>query len=180
MLARLPLESVYPEGGRLSRDAGRYQRADELIDDLRVLYDSLVAVGAWRVADDAVGPVDPGRADVRVSSGVARRPPEQPLPRSGDRAAAGGRRIRARRFSALERSRSGCDFLDRELGSPRPFLRADVSAGPEADAVLGTYRVLVEHLQALRPGRARRADRQHDAQRVRPAGRLPASLAKSA
>ena len=37
------------------------------------------------------------------------------------------------------------DFLDRELASPRPFLRADVSAGPEADAVLGVYRVLVEH-----------------------------------
>ena len=57
MLARLPLEGVYPEGGRLSRDAGRYQRAGELLDDLRALYDSLVAVGAWRLADDAVGPV---------------------------------------------------------------------------------------------------------------------------
>ena len=39
------------------------------------------------------------------------------------------------------------DFLNRELASPRPFLRADVSAGPEADAVLGTFRVLADHLR---------------------------------
>src|SRR4029077_14576460 len=43
------------------------------------------------------------------------------------------------------------DFLNRELASPRPFLRADVSAGPEADAVLGTFRVLVEHLRRYGP-----------------------------
>ena len=34
-----------------------YQRAAELIADLRLLHESLVAVGAWRVADAAVAPV---------------------------------------------------------------------------------------------------------------------------
>ena len=57
MLAQLPLDSVYPEGGRLRYGAGGYQRAAELIADLRLLYQSLVAVGAWRVADASVVPV---------------------------------------------------------------------------------------------------------------------------
>ena len=62
------------------RDPARYQRADELLGDLRLLYESLIAVGAWRLADEAVGLGHPDRADVRVSSGVAGHPPEQPLP----------------------------------------------------------------------------------------------------
>ena len=37
-------------------------------------------------------------------------------------------------------------FLERELRSPRPFLHTVASAGPEADAVLGCYRVLAQHL----------------------------------
>jgi phosphoenolpyruvate carboxylase len=57
MLARLPLESVYPEGGRLSHDPARYQGSDELLGDLQLLYDSLIAVGAWRLAEDAMGTV---------------------------------------------------------------------------------------------------------------------------
>jgi phosphoenolpyruvate carboxylase len=37
-------------------------------------------------------------------------------------------------------------LLEKELRSPRPFLAPGISAGPEADAVLGCYRVLVDHL----------------------------------
>src|SRR5947207_1116124 len=36
-------------------------------------------------------------------------------------------------------------MLDRELASSRPFLRAGASAGAEADAVLGAFRVLAAH-----------------------------------
>src|SRR4029077_16955422 len=57
MLARLPLESVYPEGGRLVDDPSRYRDAKELLSDLQLLYDSLISVGAWRLADESVGPV---------------------------------------------------------------------------------------------------------------------------
>ena len=39
-------------------------------------------------------------------------------------------------------------FLERELRSPRPFLHPSASAGHEADAVLGCYRVLSpQHLE---------------------------------
>ena len=41
-------------------------------------------------------------------------------------------------------------FLNGELESTRPFLPANQSAGPEADAVLDTYRVLVRHRAAWR------------------------------
>ncbi len=37
------------------------------------------------------------------------------------------------------------EFLNRELESPRPFQHDDLRAGPEADAVLDCYRVLVRH-----------------------------------
>jgi phosphoenolpyruvate carboxylase len=46
-------------------------------------------------------------------------------------------------WSEVERLR----LLEREIRSPRPFLHPSVSAGPEADAVLATYRVLADQLQ---------------------------------
>jgi phosphoenolpyruvate carboxylase len=43
------------------------------------------------------------------------------------------------------------DLMNHELASPRPFARMDRSVGPEADAVLGTYRTLVDHLRTRGP-----------------------------
>ena len=169
-----------PGGRTPASGAGGYQRAAELIADLRLLYDSLVAVGAWRVADAAVAPVIRRGADVRIPPGVARRPPEQ-------------------RASTISRSRS----CSRPPDSSRPIFRAgpksaasssstassrrrgrfcasDVSAGPEADAVLGTFRVLADHLREYGPDGAGRAHRQHDA-RARPiCSACTCSRAKSA
>jgi phosphoenolpyruvate carboxylase len=39
-------------------------------------------------------------------------------------------------------------FLNRELQSPRPFTRPDMTVGPNAEAVLSSYRVLVDHIDA--------------------------------
>ncbi|MCB1225677.1 MAG: phosphoenolpyruvate carboxylase [Verrucomicrobiales bacterium] len=44
----------------------------------------------------------------------------------------------------VERQR---ELLERELASPRPFLAPGQSAGPEADTVLASHRVLAEHVQ---------------------------------
>jgi phosphoenolpyruvate carboxylase len=150
MLAQLPLESVYPEGGRLRSGSGRYQRPGELLADLRLLSDSLTAVGAWRVADAAVAPVirsveafgfHLASLDIRQNSAFHDAAIAQLL------AAAGFERFDFAHWTEEHR----LDFIDRELASPRPFLRADVSAGPEADAVLGTFRVLADHLRAYGP-----------------------------
>jgi phosphoenolpyruvate carboxylase len=150
MLAQLPLESVYPEGGRLRSSPGRYQRPGELLADLRLLSDSLMAVGAWRVADAAVAPVirsvetfgfHLASLDIRQNSAFH------------DLAIA--QLLAAARFESFDfgdwTEERRLDFLDRELASPRPFLRVDMSAGPEADAVLSTFRVLADHLHAYGP-----------------------------
>jgi phosphoenolpyruvate carboxylase len=147
MLARLPLESVYPEGGRLLNDPGRYQDAGELLGDLQLLYESLIGVGAWRLADEAVGPVirtvetfgfHLASLDIRQNSRFHDLAMAQLL------AAAGIDEVGYQDWDEPRR----LDLLTRELASPRPFLRADTSAGPEADAVLRTYRTLVEHLRS--------------------------------
>ena len=150
MLAQLPLESVYPEGGRLRSGSGGYLRAAELIADLRLLHDSLVAVGAWRVADAAVAPVIRAAEtfgfhlavlDIRQNSAFYELAIEQLRRAAGLEPAGYPRWTEERRL----------EFLDRELASPRPFLRADLSAGPEADAALGTFRVLVDHVRERGP-----------------------------
>jgi len=146
MLAQLPLDSVYPEGGRLRYGAGGYQHAAELIADLRLLYQSLVAVGAWRVADASVVPViraaqtfgfHLASLDVRQNSAFYDRAIAQLQQAAG---------LEQPDFAGWTEERR-IEFLDRELASPRPFLRSDMSAGPEADAVLGTFRVLADHLR---------------------------------
>jgi phosphoenolpyruvate carboxylase len=147
MLARLPLEGVYPEGGRLLDDPVRYRRASELLDDLQLLYESLIAVGAWRLAEEGVGPVirtvqtfgfHLASLDIRQNSRFHDLAVAQLL------AAAGFDEADYQDWDEHRR----LDLLNRELASPRPFLRADTSAGPEADAVLQTYRTLVEHLRS--------------------------------
>jgi phosphoenolpyruvate carboxylase len=146
MLAHLPLDSVYPEGGRLRRAGEGYRRAAELIADLRLFHDSLVAVGAWRVADAAVAPMirtaqtfgfHLAALDIRQNSAFYDRAISQLQHAAG---------IAPYDYVCWTEERR-LEFLNRELESPRPFLRADVSAGPEADTVLGTFRVLADHLR---------------------------------
>ncbi|MEO8257551.1 MAG: phosphoenolpyruvate carboxylase [Acidobacteriota bacterium] len=147
MLAQLPLESVYPEGGRLLNEPGRYQRAGELLSDLHLLYESLIAVGAWRMADEAVGPVirtvqtfgfHLASLDVRQNSRFHDLAMAQLLTAAGFDDAAG--------YPDWSEERR-LEVLNRELASPRPFLRADMPAGVEADALLRTYRTLADHLR---------------------------------
>ena len=146
MLAQLPLDGIYPEGGRLRRGAGGYRRSAELVADLQLLHESLVAAGAWRVADAAVAPVirtaqtfgfHLASLDIRQNSAFHDRAIAQLLQAAGFEPFDYAQWTEERRLQ----------FLDRELASPRPFLRSDALAGPEADAVLGTLRVLVDHLR---------------------------------
>ena len=150
MLARLPLDSVYPQGGRLQDDDTRYRRASELVADLHVLYHALVETGAWRLADEAVAPVirtaetfgfHLASLDIRQNSRFHDLAIGQLL------AAAGFEHADFANWTEPQR----LELLNRELESPRPFLRGDASAGAEADAVLSSYRVLVEHRARFGP-----------------------------
>ncbi len=145
MLARLPLELVQTDWGELREERGRYRHADDLQADLQALYGALVAVGAQRIAETSVLPLWRNAQvfgfhlavlDVRQNSrfhdqAVAQLLAAANLPETD--------------FPAWDEDRR-LALLNQELESPRPFTRPDIAAGPEADAVLSCYRVLVEHI----------------------------------
>lgn len=145
MLARLPVEVSPGQLARIQEGSGRYSEARELAADLGSLHASLVEAGAARLADHDVGPVRRtldvfgfhlARLDVRQNSAFHVRALSQLM------SAAGIDGSQWEDWSEPERLR----FLERELRSPRPFLHPSASAGPEADAVLQSHRVLAQHI----------------------------------
>jgi phosphoenolpyruvate carboxylase len=146
MLARLPLEIVYADQGQLRQDATRYQRAAELLEDLSLLYNSLIQVGAQRIADHAVQPLirsvqtfgfHLAALDIRQNSRFHDLAVAQLLTAAG---------IEETDFPQWDEARRQA-FLNRELASPRPFTRSDMQVGPQADSVLSCYRVLLDHIR---------------------------------
>ena len=146
LAARLPLEQPPGKPAEVHDSPGRYAAPAELDADLAVLEQSLAEAGAGRLADHDVRPVRRvlstfgfhlARLDVRQNSAFHERALCQLL------GAAGLDASQWADWSEVERLR----LLEREIRSPRPFLHPSVSAGPEADAVLATYRVLADQLQ---------------------------------
>ncbi len=144
MRARLP---VLPSanGGAREIEAG-YRTALELVADLQVLEASLCEVGAHRLAELDVRPVTRivqrfgfhlAQLDIRQNSAFHDKALSQLL------TAAGFDGSQFAEWPEAERMR----FLERELRSPRPFLHSGVSAGPEADQVIGAYRVLARQIE---------------------------------
>ncbi len=145
LLARLPVVRAPHLLAQLRQGAGLYANAEDLAADLGVLHDSLVEVGAQRLAEADVQPVQRAlevfgfhlaRLDIRQNSVFHAKALGQLM------SAAGIDGSQWEDWSETERVR----FLGKELQSPRPFLHADASAGPEADAVLRCYRVLAAHI----------------------------------
>ena len=145
LVARLPIEIAPHQLAQIRIGAGLYQHAAELAGDLQLLHDSLAAIGAGRLAVSDVAPVRRAlevfgfhlaQLDIRQNSAFHVRALAQLM------GAAGIDGSQWEEWSEMERLR----FLEKELNSPRPFLHATASAGPEADAVLGCYRVLAAHI----------------------------------
>lgn len=137
LLARLPDAEFSPD---------RYARADALERDLRLLYDSLIEIGAQRLANADVLPVirivqtfgfHLAVLDIRQNSAFHDRAIAQLL-------AAGG--LPETDFPNWDEAKRR-EFLQAELALPRPFTLPDTQHGPEAQAVLSCYRVLVDHLK---------------------------------
>ena len=144
ILLRLPGEEA--SGWR----SQHYKSASEAATDLRLLYDALVAVGAKPLAQQIVQPVirslqsfgfHTAVLDIRQNSRFHDLAVSQLL------AAAGIAETGFPDWSEAKR----LEFLHRELASPRPFTRADMPLGPEAEAVLGSYRVVVDEIKAHGP-----------------------------
>lgn len=145
MIARLPRPDRGPDP-----PAEVYPHAPALIADLQLLGDSLVAIGAGRLAEHAVQPVlrsldsfgfHLAVLDVRQNSRFHDLALGQLL------AAAGDSEHAVVDWDLPERM----DLLARELASPRPFTRLGASVGPEADAVLSSYQALADELRANGP-----------------------------
>lgn len=145
IIDRLPIEIVPHRVSQLRADPGSYELADQLAADLAVLRDALVEVGAQRLADSDVRPVlravqifgfHLAQLDIRQNSVFHVKALAQLMD------AAGLDGSQWEEWTENERLR----FLEKELRSPRPFLHASASAGPEADSVLGCYRVLAAHI----------------------------------
>lgn len=138
ILARLPEPVGTPA-------PGRYARASELIADLRILDESLVAVGALRLAQSEVRPLirsvrifgfHLAVLDIRQNSAFHDRALAQLLTAAG---------IDGNDYPSWDEPRR-LALIEAELESPRPFTRTGMPVGPEAEAVLSCYRVLVEYI----------------------------------
>jgi phosphoenolpyruvate carboxylase len=145
MVARLPLAIAPQQLAQEREGTGSYQHAAGLAADLQTLHASLVAIGAQRLADSDVRTVQRtveifgfhlAQLDIRQNSVFHAKAISQLM------TAAGIDGSQWEEWSETERLR----FLTKELRSPRPFLHASASAGPEADTVLACYRVLAAHL----------------------------------
>ena len=145
LIERVPIEITPYQATQLRPGVGSYEYAAELAADLTTLRDGLIEVGARRLADSDVRPVlravqvfgfHLAQLDIRQNSVFHAKALSQLM------SAAGFDGSQWEEWPETERLR----FLEKELRSPRPFLHASASAGPEADTVLGCYRVLAAHI----------------------------------
>lgn len=132
MLARLPDDAS---------GSTQYESAAELEADLHQLYDSLVHIGAQRLADADVRPIirivhtfgfHLAVLDIRQNSRFHDLAVEQLLKAGGQPETD---------FSHWDEPRRRA-FLEAELAMPRPFTLPDTSLDSEAAAVLDCYRVI--------------------------------------
>ncbi len=123
-----------------------YQNAIDLEQDLTRLYESLLVIGARRLADADVLPVirlvqtfgfHLAVLDIRQNSGFHDQAVAQLLTAAGVADADFPNWDEAKRRAVLEA----------ELNTPRPFTLPDAQLGHEAHAVLDCYRVAARHIQ---------------------------------
>jgi phosphoenolpyruvate carboxylase len=146
IVAKLPITIAPHQLTELRESAGLYGHASELAHDLQALHESLCEIGAERLAENDVRPVmralqvfgfHLAQLDIRQNSVFHAKALSQLM------SAPGIDGTDWEEWSEIERLR----FLERELQSPRPFLHASASAGPEADTVLRCLRVLAKHIE---------------------------------
>jgi len=143
----LCLAKLLPAAGK--PENCQYRHRDELASDLALLRRSLVEVGAVRLVETMVHPVERqvllggfqlAELDVRQNSAFHDRALSQLLVAAG---------IAKTDFDQWDES-SRLAFLNDELRSPRPFAPRRAALGAEANSVLECYRVLADHFEKYR------------------------------
>lgn len=139
-LIRLRLPNTVGELGH-----GQHRTPEGVIADLLFLRETLIEVGAGRIARAELDPLlrflrtfgfHMAVLDIRQNSAFHDKAIGQLLAATGQDDA---------NFAQWDESRR-LGFLDSELRSTRPFLREQASIGPEADAVVACHRALVTHI----------------------------------
>lgn len=122
-----------------------YPSPCHLLNDIAILDGSLAEIGTGSVRQEMILPVQRiiscfgfhlAKLDIRQNSAFHDKAMEQIL------TAAGFDEVN---FSAWSEEKR-LAFLNEELRTARPFLTSNVSAGNEADAVLGCFRALRQHV----------------------------------
>ena len=150
MISALPPEPELHESYDEAPPPGTYRHHGELLSDLNLLRNSLLAIGAGNIANSNATPVyrivqtfgfHLAKLDIRQNSRF------HDLALSQLMTAAGLNGGNFPGWSEEER----IDFLNRELLSPRPFTHPDMKIGPEAETLLRCYRTLGHHLKLYGP-----------------------------
>jgi phosphoenolpyruvate carboxylase len=124
---------------------GQHRTPEGVIADLLFLRETLIEVGAGRIARAELDPLlrflrtfgfHMAVLDIRQNSAFHDKAIGQLLAATGQDDA---------NFAQWDESRR-LGFLDSELRSTRPFLREQASIGPEADAVVACHRALATHI----------------------------------
>ncbi len=124
-----------------------YSGPDEMQVDLKLLRESLKAIGAQRIARDKLFEVERhlqcfgfhlGKLDVRQNSGFHEKALGQILQAAG---------FEDHDFASWDMDKR-LAFLESELQTRRPFLVLGETCGPEADNVLACFRVLRRHVES--------------------------------
>jgi phosphoenolpyruvate carboxylase len=124
---------------------GQHRTPEGVIADLLFLRETLIEVGAGRIARAELDPLlrflrtfgfHMAVLDIRQNSAFHDKAIGQLLAATGQDDA---------NFAQWDESRR-LGFLDSELRSTRPFMREQASIGNEADAVVACHRALVEHI----------------------------------
>ncbi|GAB4426991.1 MAG: phosphoenolpyruvate carboxylase [Anaerolineae bacterium] len=145
MIAQLPLAT-----DEIPAEVQPYPAAADLLADLNLLRQNLLAVNAGRIVKLDLDPVirtvqtfgfHLAALDIRQNSHFHDLAVAELL------AAAGLDDVD---FAGWDEARR-LDFLNRELLSPRPFTRPEMQPGAEAEAVLSCYRAVVEHIRQNGP-----------------------------
>ncbi len=143
VISKLPLDVERDHAVRLEVTSASYQRADQLINDLKILQNALVAIGSHAIAFNDVNTVirilqtfgfHLAHLDIRQNSKFHELAISQLMNSAS---------LDGDVFLTWNEDQK-LKFLNRELNSPRPFMLPKVDAGPEANAVLSCYRVIAE------------------------------------
>lgn len=146
ILHKLPIDTKRGHATELLQGPGSYKNEQEVLDDLELLQTALIDFGATTVAytdiNDAIRLVETfgfhlAHLDIRQNSQFHEKALLQLLEASS---------LNPEKFEQLD-SEHKLKFINTELKSIRPFTHPNMKLGENAQAVLGCYRVVAEHIE---------------------------------